>query len=329
MQPVRVLVVAVLMSLGVACSSSTGSGGTAVSAQQACERYTETLCGKIGSCANLFLKISYGDVATCKTRAMIDCLQVAAAPSTGAKPADITACATAAGAATCENLLNNKWPSECAPKVGALENGRACGDDSQCKSTFCGYDGDTKLCGVCAEKPVDGGACVDTKCPMGLACHQDKCVKAVGDGGACSDAIPCLEGYTCVGATCKKNVATEGAACDEDGVTAANCDGSAGLICLAKKCHLAKYVGDGQPCGVEGTLSPLNITGITVCEKNGYCNGADLAAMPPVLKGTCSPGAKDGETCVADASVWKGPGCMEPAECIAGKCKLPDSAACK
>ena len=71
------------------------------------------------------------------------------------------------------------------------------------------------------------------------------------------------------------------------------------------------------------------IKSFTLCDKGGWCKGLDSTAKPPVFKGTCQAAAKDGEACIADGDFQKGPGCLEPAECISGKCQLPDAATCK
>jgi hypothetical protein len=162
---------------------------------------------------------------------------------------------------------------------------------------------------------------------MGLVCSADgtTCGKPVAAGGACDAKKTCAFGTSCFGGKCVANLGTEGAACDEAAGPA--CDGTKGLICLAKKCTKMTLVAAGAKCGLE--LDGTTIKSFSLCEKGGYCKGLDAAATPPVITGTCEPAAADGQACIADADYQKGPGCIEPAECVAGKCTLPDAATCK
>ncbi len=307
------------------CSSS-GDTPT-VSADQACTDFAATLCDQIQNCAAPFVGITYGDAATCKARTKIDCLQANSAPSSAATASDIAACAAAAKSAKCADLLNNVWPNECAPKSGGVADGAPCGTDSQCKSAFCGLDENKEVCGVCAVPPVENGPCVRGRCPRPFTCSQDgtTCSRAVAVGGACDPKKACAAGSHCYASKCVADVATEGSACDEN--VGPNCDGAKGFICLAKKCVKLTLVGAGVECGIkfEGTA----VKSFTLCEKSGWCKGIDTMAMPPKFTGTCEAAAADGQACVADADFGKGPGCVEPAECIAGKCTLPDATTCK
>jgi len=325
-----------VFAVGLGCSSSDGGTPAAatdsgtdtpavVTADQACTELSGALCDQIQTCAPLFVDAAYGDLANCKTRAKLDCMNAANAPSTGALPADISTCATAAKAATCADLLNNNWPAACAPKPGGIADGAPCGNDSQCKSGFCGLDEDKEVCGVCAAKPTEGKPCVRGRCPQGLVCSADRstCGKPVAVGGACGATSACIAGSQCFGGKCVANVTTEGAACDEK--AGPNCEGSKGLTCLSDKCMKLTLVEAGKPCGLlnDGT----KVTGLALCEKNGWCKGLDPAASK--FTGVCEAAAADGAACVADATYMKGPGCVEPAECVGGKCTLPDAATCK
>jgi len=311
----------------VAGCSSSDSGSPSVTADEACTQLVAALCDKIQSCAPAYMTLGYGDIAACKTRAMIDCKSDLSAPSTAATPSDTVACANVAKTASCAALFDNDTPAACLPKPGGLEDGKPCAADAQCKSGFCGLDTDKELCGLCAAKPTEGAACNRGKCPAGLQCsRKSTCAKVVAEGGACDDSKPCASGTSCYMAKCVKNAAA-GATCDDALVKGPACDGFQGLACLGNKCQKITLVAAGQPCGLE--FDGTAVKSFTLCEKNGWCKGLDTAAKPPVLKGTCEAAAKDGDPCVADATFLKGPGCLEPAECVAGKCTLPDAAACK
>lgn len=315
--------------LGVAagCSSS-DSGSSGPTADEACTQLAAALCDKIAACAPSFITLGYGDATTCKARQLIECKANLSAPSTSATPADTAACANVAKSAACSALLDNTFPTECLPKAGQLDDGKPCGNDAQCKSGFCGLDNDKEICGLCAAKPAEGAACNRNKCPSGTVCaRNDKCAKPVAEGGACDDSKPCATGFSCFGAKCTKNVATEGGACDDALVKAPTCDSLQGFACIASKCMKVALVSEGKPCGIE--VSGTTIKSFTLCDKAGWCKGIDLTAKPPVYTGTCQPAAKEGEACVADATFNKGPGCLEPAECVGGKCVLPDAATCK
>src|SRR5262245_57380485 len=118
----KLLVAFAVLAVSVGCSSSDDSS-SGVTADQACIEFAATLCDQIQTCSPLFAQSAYGDVANCKTRAKLDCMQSATAPSTGATPADISACSAAAKTASCSALLNNDWPSQCTPKPGGLADG--------------------------------------------------------------------------------------------------------------------------------------------------------------------------------------------------------------
>jgi hypothetical protein len=309
------------------CSSSVADTPS-VSPDQACSELAAAFCDKANSCAAAFVQLEYGDVANCTTRFKASCLVGLNAPSTAQTAADTQACATAAKTATCGALFDNDTPTACLPKSGGLEDGKPCHASSQCKSAFCAIDENKAVCGVCAAKPAAGGKCTTSGCPAPLKCSVDKtCNKPAAIGAACSDSIPCVTGSTCFGMKCVADAGTEGAACDP--MAGPSCDGTKGLFCVAKKCIKPAIVAKGAECGFDYDIATMSVKSAKLCEKAGWCKGLNLSAMPPILKGTCEPAAADGEACIADASFEKGPGCMEPAECVGGKCLLSDNATCK
>ncbi len=327
-----VFVVSGALSALVGCSSSESST-TSISADQACTELSDLLCDKIAACSPVFLAQGYGDLATCKARSKANCVQEHAAPSTSASPDRTSACVKAAASITCQELIDNQLPAGCQPDPGGIDDGKACGTDAQCKSGFCGFDGDKKLCGVCGPKPEEGGACIDNDCPSGLKCHAGKCLKPAPAGTPCDANVLCATGTTCVSGTCTKTLATAGADCDPAGATMPACDALAGFLCLDSggggKCYETTIAAIGAECGidVDTTVTPAVIEKVIGCEKAGWCEGLDTAKGK--FKGTCKAAAADGAACVADAGFEKGPGCVEPAECIDGVCKLPEAAACK
>ncbi|MBI2388143.1 MAG: hypothetical protein HYV09_00890 [Deltaproteobacteria bacterium] len=315
----------------VGCSSSDG-GSPAYTADEACTQFVDMLCAKVQTCAPTYLTMGYGDIATCKTRVMLECKAGLAAPSTSQTPNDMVACVNDAKTVTCSALLDNNPPASCLAKPGGLDEGKPCATDSQCKTAFCAIDDDKEVCGICASKPGEGGKCNRGKCAQGLKCaRNDTCAKAVAEGGACDDAKPCAAGTSCFAGKCTKDQATEGAVCDPALKTAAGCDGLQGFLCLpgVNKCMKAKVASVGQECGADIEAATFTVKSFTICEKGGYCKGVDFEAKPPVFKGTCVQAAADGEACIPETDGFKGPGCLEPAECVANVCRLPDASTCK
>lgn len=313
-----------LIALG--CSSNVAD--TTVSPDQGCSELATTYCDKANSCASLYISVSYGDTATCVSRFKTSCLAGLQAPSTAQTPGDLSACAGAAKSMSCQALFDGDLPTQCQPKAGGLDDGKSCFTDSQCKSSFCALDNEKAVCGVCAAKPAAGGKCVSNACPAPLKCSTDgTCNKPVAVGAACSGSIPCQSGSNCFGMKCVADATTEGAACNA--MTGPSCDGTKGLACVTNKCVKFKVAATGADCGIDYDATAKAVTGATICEKGGWCKGVDLTAMPPVFKGKCEPAAKDGEACIESSDLGKGPGCMEPAECVSGKCQLSDNATCK
>jgi hypothetical protein len=309
--------------LFVACSSGPGAVAE-VSADQACSDYAAAFCDLVDKCGPFFLKLGYGDAATCKTRAIIECPQVFKANGTSATPAKLEQCKLDAASLACEDLLAYVVPTDCVPSPGSLVDGTACGDDAQCKSTYCSKkDG---VCGVCAALPSAGGPCVNNSgflgsgdCGRGLTCANKICVKPKrkDETGCDSTTAPCVAGLSCYGGKCV-TAATVDQPCDGGEKTNPNCDFTKGLFCAGvipanKKCKAIGTVGDGQPCGL------LTDT-LVLCAGGGFCKGA-TATTP----GTCLAPAKDGATC----DNVNGPGCLGPAKCVSGQCKLPDPTTCK
>src|SRR5580658_3094710 len=64
-----------------------------VTLEQACVDSAHFHCLKIQTCSNELLTVDYGDEPTCENRLKQSCLDLLAAPSTGATPAHTEACA--------------------------------------------------------------------------------------------------------------------------------------------------------------------------------------------------------------------------------------------
>jgi hypothetical protein len=275
--------------------------------ERACDEIGK-LCEKLNSCAPAAIKINWGDVATCTTRLKLDCVDAAKAPDTGLTFAAAQACVQAVASATCEDILYRKVAA-CQFK-GKRMNGAGCGTDDQCQSGRCAKN--DAACGVCAELAKAGNTCSagqDEDCEPGLVCSEDRrCVLPGAAGTPCNDNQPCRFGFYCRMGSCVAEAQEPGATCqDFEG-----CSLLKGLFCNPNvgKCQNLGFANAGDPCWlVNNTL--------TLCAGGALCEVGQGATT-----GVCSAPGKDGDTCGAER------GCIEPARCLGGRCRLDNSASC-
>jgi hypothetical protein len=315
-----------LLACGGSSSSSTGPSGP--TADQACTDLAHARCTKLASCSQVAIQARYGDEATCESREKSSCLNSLAAPSTGATPQTFEACVTAFSSWACADYLNNVTPDACRAQQGQLAAGAACAFNGQCQSAFCSVPTNA-TCGTCAAAPKAGDSCAQTtSCGPGLQCTNDtmQCEAAAAAGAACGKGVPCGDGLACVGATatvqgkCETAPSTQGAACDPKDMTAASCSRSAGFFCdtQSKQCVAITFASAGQACG--------NISGVQVlCGGAGFCQRAQGQAS-----GTCVAAAADGAAC----DTANGPTCISPSRCVissgtAGTCHAADALSCQ
>jgi len=310
-------------SSALACSSSVATDSeSGITREQACDEASKAICDQFAKCLPIFVTIGYGDAATCLSRTKANCPVTFDAPKTSASPARLSTCAAGIRQLSCE-ALSTTTPAACVPEPGGLEDGAACGDDAQCKSTWCAKNDDA-LCGKCTKLPAAGGACVDLglkadgttqkSCGRGLQCAKDICVKPGETGATCDDAKPCALGLTCFNTKCAA-AGKPGAKCDPEGKTDPVCDFFQGAFCnpATKVCQSVVAAKAGETCGLVGTEFKL-------CSA-----GAKCITTAGTMSGTCIAAAVDGAAC----NTKDGPDCLAPAKCTNGVCKLPDPAACK
>ena len=298
-----------------------------ISIAQACADSANARCNRIETCSPTAILARYADIGSCVSVLVQNCMNAAAAPSTGTTAASVEGCANAMGAWACNDLIVNKNPpSQCLNATGGLADGAACGFAQQCQTGFCSIVPGAP-CGVCANAPKPGDTCASlTTCGQNLACAAANVCEPYGaSGDACDSAhFPCSAGLACVGATgttkgtCQASVTTLGAACVSNG---AACDYWAGLACnsLNQVCAPVVLANPGEQCGYVN----LQNTGCL----DGLCTGI-VGAMP----GTCVQYARlDG-----DCDLVSGPFCFTPARCIvtvdggtAGTCQVPDATMCQ
>jgi hypothetical protein len=295
---------AVLASSAIALACS-GSDTTApLSAEDACKSLAHALCAKLGECSKIAVTLEYGDVATCETRAKINCLPSLNAPGTGTTTNQVASCADAGSAFTCADLLGHKLPDACQVVAGNLADGAACSDDAQCKNKLCRKKA-TATCGACSSPSAGGASCERTAdCASGLACANAVCVPYGAAGGTCDDAHPCNPTLTCRGGTCAEALAL-GATCTATG----DCGLLQGAVChpTKKVCVTVDTAAAGAACNAVGE-------GFAICAAKGTCKN-----------NVCLGAAADGQPC----DDTNGPKCVSPAICDSGACKIPDPAACK
>ncbi|MGZ3439973.1 MAG: hypothetical protein ACXVDD_10665 [Polyangia bacterium] len=284
--------------------------GSSVTADQACSDLSHALCTQLSQCAPPLITSVYGDVATCETRAKLNCVPSLMAPSTSATPDKLDHCATAVTTLSCNALFTRDTPAACKPDPGKLVNGSACGDDAQCTSAYC-KKAAGQVCGVCGMRSPAGVACsVDDDCDFTLACAMSVCVAHGAVGATCDGGHPCATPNVCKGGVCA-TPAGAGQPCDP---VVKDCDATQALYCnpTTRICAQATFAGAGQPCGLVNG-------GFVGCSGSGHCK---LGAAS--LMGTCLAPAADGAAC--DST--NGPDCVSPAQCIGAVCKLPNPAGC-
>lgn len=308
---------------GGGSGSGSGSGGADAAAEagpsmtQACDDFATAFCSQLAKCTPFALQVTYGDMATCVTRAAIPCPSALAANGTKTTTSDLEQCVQAVNAETCDEYLDNPQPSACSIP-GTVAAGAACGSDWQCSTGFCALTAGT-LCGTCATRAMpgqtgpDGGpvCLVDAQCAATSVCAAGKCVTPGMMGATCSAMDPCLRTLACIGGTCKTPLQA-GAAC----AAATDCDGSKGLYCDTKGTKTCKQTGTASAGGMCGVVNG----GLVACTAGSLCTNFNMQGQ-----GTCHPPAADNAPCGTGVT------CMAPAACVkssAFSCELPNAGNC-
>lgn len=270
-------------------------------------------CELLNRCLGPFLEITYGDVATCKARGVLEIKDPASYEGSTTTSVDIVNCANALKTADCSLLQGDEPPAACKIKAGTLADGKSCIKSLQCQSTHCKQIGSD--CGVCGQKSAAGEPCSNSQdCAEGLKCIQGAqesvCGAPVVVGGKCTGG-DCIPGYACVNDICVLPETKAGQPCS----SGAQCDSFAGLLChpLTKVCTAIKQAEAGASCGLL---------------ENDYvaCKGGGKCKIPQgKTSGSCVAAAADGAACDPEQGI----DCLEPAECTNGLCKLPVEPVCK
>jgi hypothetical protein len=242
-----------------------------------------------------------------------------------------------------------------------------CDDDLPCTIDTCqqGLCGHLKASGPCSDGNgcTAGDACKDGACVPGKAkdcddqspCTDDFCVPATGECihapnlNACSDAIPCTTGETCVNGSCGGGTAKncgDANACTDDACAAKTgacihvnkttaCDDgnpcTAGDVCSGGACKSGQPVpcNDKNPCTDDScdgkTGSCVQKPNSKACEDGNPCTTGDACkdagCVPGPVTCACTPGGSgkdcdDNNPCTIDTcdKVGGKPQCQNQAQ---------------
>jgi hypothetical protein len=276
-----------------------------------CEAYATVYCDRLAACAPRDIEYTFGDVATCRLRSRLSCTLAASAPGSGLTVAAAMGCVSALSSATCDDVLDHMLPA--CRFAGRLAIDAPCGAHAQCGSGHCRIP-DGATCGLCAPLGADGAECEsDEACQPQLLCSEvGRCAPAATDGEFCNERRPCRRLSLYCGA-------------------------------VDRTCHRPR--GEGETCNVFGPAP------VTPCDFGLSCrrSTADSRCVRPqvalageacerlliscggsasCLDGTCQAPGADGGRCTLSPQ-GDGPGCLYPATCSSGMCRLPDYARCQ
>lgn len=279
----------------------------------ACASYAAKVCAAQQTCAPFSFSSSWATLTDCTSRKSAACKARATAPDTGLTAGDIDACAATIAQLDCSVMSIADTRPACLPKAGKRAIAAACGDDSQCQSTYCRPVGGGP-CGTCAPRAAEGMPCnTSADCQADMACvataSVKKCASRALVGDKCDATHVCISPAVCQGGKCQGPVAA-GASCDTG---SKNCDAGKGLYCHEKKlvCSAYKVVATGAACGYfDGDFV--------------RCDAASTCHLESGGQGTCVGVPKAGESCSTGELVP----CVAGLVCDAGKCGTPNPASC-
>jgi hypothetical protein len=295
----------------------------------ACIQRSTAICDRLERCTNgVRVKILYGNVSTCTDRQNRLCLAERSSGGSKMTAQDLSTCAGATEAQSCDDYLAGASLSACV-FAGDGKDGVPCRFGSQCQSGFCAITSN-RSCGFCAARPQEGDSCANVGCGPGLLCNGLTCVRYLP--GAPCDRLSrfCPPGLQCVGSStsapdqlgvCTVALRQAGAPCDPDRITLAGCDGRLGLFCAqrARVCTRYAFAEAGGMC-VEDENT------VTACLASGVCEPTRTSTSI----GLCLAPQPDGAACDLVST-----SCLAPAVCVTsagggiiGACLLPDALEC-
>jgi hypothetical protein len=276
--------------------------------------YADALCAFYEKCDPIYLKVIYGDIATCRTRLLVSTTDSLSAPGNVVSSSQLTACANKLGATSCDDHLFSL--PECDFR-GTLEDGAPCAYSGQCKGGSClprSVDGGFAACGTCSTRLVEGGDCTRGECRPGFACAEARCAKKGSAGEPCDAAKPCRTDLHCAAdGKCAARLGP-GAPCNPSAPSP--CDVARGLNCIEETattgtCKENAYAILGGKCGFDATARIF-----TSC-----------------LRSYCSTGVGTDRTCTtrkaADAPCLNDDECTDAHYCENGVCRPANATVCK
>jgi hypothetical protein len=296
----------------------------------ACAARASAHCDRLARCtASAILRLTYGDRPSCVDAQGATCLAERASPGSRMTARDLSACAAAIAAQSCDDYLTAQ-PLPACDFAGSKDDGVPCRFGAQCTSGSCAVAVD-RACGNCTPRPRAGDSCFATSCGPGLSCNGLTCT-AFTIGAPCDHLSQrCAQGLSCVGGStlapdqvgaCTPDLSVEGAACDPVGATIPACDLRLGLYCSPAKKRCARY----GFASTGGRCNELD-DDIVLCDRSAICTDGVEGQM---VVSTCSPTGRPGESCSPDTIA-----CEAPAECVtttggslSGTCRAPDASDC-
>jgi hypothetical protein len=305
-------------------ATTTGDGGASAGLSDAASSIASALCARIQACSPFFIQFAYGSEAACASRTTPTLMASLTAAGTGWTASAAMSCAAAIPGASCDDVLGNDVPAACRAPAGQLAVGSACGDGSQCASSYCNL-GPGGKCGTCAAAlGAVGAACYrDGDCAFGTVCNgaslsatpevAGQCTALAASGASCDGSRPCAKTLACNAGVCATPLATSATCTPDASDPFGSCNELAGNYCspTTRSCTPLVLAAAGAPCG---TINDA----LTTCSAGGTC------PTPASPSTTCVAPAADFGNCNATA----GPGCLSPASCIAGTCVMPTPESC-
>lgn len=335
---------AVLVALLASCKDSDGGG-------DACSQYYDATISYQKRCSRTVEPNAEAE----RSRFLTVCSNLVNAPGATNIAGALQSCASQISANDCS--VSNDCEVEV---VGTLPDGAACLDGSQCASGGC--DDEDGRCGHCVALAAVGQPCGSkTKCVKDASCVYSASTSGDEPVGTCRAIVRRKVGESCESSTTESIRCEKGLSCSPD----AKCEarGAAGATCSSTGDCQSNLVCDGGTCGVGqaaggtctnsgGTSGSKTCARDLVCTEDGTCSAVEYVAIgqscngvarqcsqgycridrlsSTTASGTCTAYLADGAACDASSTgSIDQPRCDRYADCIDGKCQIPNPAACK
>jgi hypothetical protein len=348
----RMTAIALGMSATLAAalpSCSNGGGGSG--GGDPCSQYYDALVAYQQRCGAASSSEDPAQAVAIRSRFMTFCANITAAPGAGAVAQNLSACASKAATLSCSDS------ADCDTDTGGTQpDGAACTGGFQCSSGAC--DAENEQCGHCVAVTPNGQPCdASSRCAKDAVCNFDSggtkgtcqpyikgkagesCQASGSNYVACDTNLSCVQSTdgksaTCQpragqGAACKstgdcqRNLVCNKSVCDTGATAGADCGNGAScarsLVCTSTdhKCTAVTFVAGGQPCDDTHKCS------------RGRCKRTETTGPVTSNIGTCIDPLPDGAACQQAGTGDDGASCDKYAECISGKCQIPNPATCQ